>query len=71
MAECIEREAALEKISNAVWWAQDDIVSVALSAAKWRVRKIPAAEVAPVRHGRWEIYLGGKYLMCSACKASF
>ena len=39
-------------------------------AAAWReIRKLPAADVAPVRHGRWvlldECYNEGVY--CSAC----
>jgi Zn finger protein HypA/HybF involved in hydrogenase expression len=32
---------------------------------------LPAADVAPVRHGRWEIYLGGYEIMCSSCKTTF
>lgn len=32
---------------------------------------IPAADVATVRHGRWEKYFDGAYIMCSCCKASF
>lgn len=29
------------------------------------------ADVAPVMHGRWEVYFDGKELMCSSCKATF
>lgn len=39
--------------------------------AKNELEKIPASDVAPVVHGRWEVYLGGKELMCSACKTTF
>lgn len=35
------------------------------------ISSIPAADVEPVRHGRWEIYLGGNEIMCSSCKATF
>ena len=44
------------------------------AAAWWEIRKLPAADVAPVVHGRWE-WLGPNRLVtdcmcgtCSACK---
>ena len=30
-----------------------------------------AADVVERKRGEWEVYLDGKYLMCSACKESF
>lgn len=35
------------------------------------IKQAPAADVMEVRHGKWEVYLGGKELMCSSCKATF
>lgn len=35
------------------------------------VSNAPAVDAVPVVHGRWEKYFDGKYIMCSACKASF
>lgn len=45
--------------------------SAACDYIRGRLEGEPAADVAPVRHGRWEMYFADKYLMCSACKASF
>ena len=39
--------------------------------ARKLIAEAPAEDVVPVVHGRWEVYMDGKYLMCSACKASF
>ena len=59
MAEYIERE----KLSAKIDWDND--------IEKWTINdddlcSIPAADVAPVRHGRW-IMRGGK-LHCSNCE---
>ena len=62
MAEYIEREAALEIIN-----------SLNIASALYAGRKIinlPPADVAPVRHGRWEWckdYDGDSILVCSEC----
>ena len=48
MAEYIEREALLEKAQNERIRLGYDIVSVR------DIESMPAADVAPVRHGRWE-----------------
>ena len=47
MAEYIEREALLEKAQNERIRLGYDIVSVR------DIESMPAADVAPVRHGRW------------------
>ncbi len=62
MPEYIEREA----VRNALYEA--DAITMKGVAI---LNQFPAADVAPVVHGRWEVYMDGKYLMCSACKASF
>lgn len=65
MAEYIEREAFIEAVKDIPMWG-----SVAVMFAD----SIPAADVAPVVHGRWE-FLGPNSLIkecmcgtCSVCK---
>ena len=61
MAEYIDREAAIEVIMSEPpdahypqWYAD-------------KIKAISAADVAPVRHGRWERTADGAVL-CTACK---
>lgn len=57
MAEYIERTEALEITTR----------TCGDYAAAWtEIRKLPAADVAPVVHGRW-MHLGGDEWCCSAC----
>lgn len=63
MAEYIEREAALEIIN-----------SLNIASALYAGRKIinlPPADVAPVRHGRWEEADDGDGVVCSLCGTDF
>lgn len=63
MAEYIELETAIETIMSEPtdahypsWYAD-------------KIKEIPAADVAPVRHGQWERDERGSYLRrCSVCK---
>lgn len=57
MAEYIEREAAIEAAKHA--WAKSLELSQYIEA-------IPAADVAPVVHGRWKRY-GRNLGECSNC----
>lgn len=60
MAEYIEREAAYREICS------DDTMSGYEKAyCSELIRNIPAADVAPVRHGRWDV--DGVYVVCSVC----
>ena len=62
MAEYIEREAALEIINSLN-------IASALYAGR-EIINLPPADVAPVRHGRWEERddgFGGTYYHCSVC----
>ena len=37
------------------------------------IKNMPAADVAPVRHGRWEIVVGSngkEYMVCTCCRVS-
>ena len=60
MAEYIEREAYIKIVKDIPMWG---------SVAAMFADSIPAADVAPVRHGRWgnyDPYLDG--YRCSCCK---
>ena len=56
MAEYSEREAAIEAVKHA--WAKG------LEPSQY-IEIIPAADVAPVRHGRW--IEKGEYAVCMEC----
>lgn len=58
MAEYIEREAFIEAVKDIPMWG-----SVAVMFAD----SIPAADVAPVVHGRW--LCDGDFVICSQCEA--
>lgn len=61
MAEYIEREKALKAFDNPVWRAWSKGVPI-----NRIINKIPAADVEPVRHGRWIAVDGGQH-KCSYC----
>ena len=57
--EYIEREAVIEKNHGGVVYIDD-------------IKNIPAADVAPVRHGRWETNSDRPdSLICSVCNCGF
>ena len=59
MAEYIERKAVLKEAESRIMWG-------ASAAAVYElIRDAPAADVAPVRHGRWETSSG--LYSCSEC----
>ena len=64
MAEYIEREAALALVRPDA--PEDEKAAVTIANAKKLVRSIvrrtPVADVAPVVHGRWDVY------NCTVCK---
>ena len=63
MDEYIKREAATNVACNILWKMNDLSTSVMAKA----LNSIPAADVAPVRHARWERTADGAAL-CTACK---
>ena len=57
MAEYIEREAAIAEILKGTITTRDLYgmgVASGMDIALERVKSVPAADVEPVRHGRWE-----------------
>ena len=68
MAEYIKRDYAVDAVLDVYC----DTPDIDLSCEKFEaaIRKIQAADVAPVRHGRWEEWddgFGGTYYHCSVC----
>ena len=68
MAECINREAAIRALLNDA----PEQVSYSREDAADCIRYMDAADVAPVRHGRWETNSDRPdSLICSICKCGF
>ena len=71
MAEYIKREYAVDAVLDVYY----DTPDIDLSGEKFKdaILKIPAAGVAPVRHGEWEIVVGSngnEYMVCTCCRVS-
>ena len=68
MAEYVKREYAIDAVLDVYY----DTPDIDLSGEKFEaaILKIPVADVAPVRHGRWlpQVVLGQKAWDCSECK---
>lgn len=70
MAEYIEREAAFDAVFGQ-FCASSDETEAALNAAIEEIRAIPAADVRPVRRGKWsrvyDDFMKSNYDTCSCC----
>ena len=68
MDEYIKREHTVDAVLDVYY----DTPDIDLSGGKFEaaILKIPVADVAPVRHGRWlpQVVLGQKAWDCSECK---
>lgn len=68
MADYIDKEAVLSLVQPDA--PEDEKAAITIATAKKLIRsiiqRVPAADVAPVRHGRWA-HLGGDEWCCSAC----
>ena len=67
MPEYIEREAAIKALLNdateQVGYSREDAADC--------IRYMDAADVAPVRHGRWEVVIGSdgkEHMVCTGCR---
>ena len=70
MAEYIKREYAVDAVVDVYYNTTD----IDLSGEKFEaaILKIPAADVAPVRHGRWGTHSDRPdSLICSVCNYGF
>ena len=78
MAEYIEREAISEEIRKDYYktprnFAYGEGFDRGLDRAQRAILDAPAADVAPVRHGKWEIVVGSngkEYMVCTCCRVS-
>ena len=60
MAEYIEREATLKEAESRIMWG------ASATAVYEAIQEAPAADVEPVRHGRW-MNKGSLSCRCSEC----
>ena len=67
MPEYIEREAAIKELMNDT----PEQVGYSRENAADCIRYIDAADVAPVRHGRWEEASDGDGIVCPFCRTDF
>ena len=73
MAEYIDKDAAVGILEAMSRNADCECIKKRLEKAAKRVNTIPAADVAPVVHGRWISFLDGDHIMperyyrCSRC----
>ena len=61
MDNYIKREDALQAIESCAGWSRP------LESAYEEIQAIPAADVAPVVHARWDDSLDGITPFCTAC----
>ena len=69
MDEYIKRKYAVDAVLDVYY----DTPDIDLSGEKFEaaILKIPVADVAPVRHGRWEIVAGSdgkERMVCTGCR---
>ena len=76
MAEYIEREALIRRIKE-IHCAECDSYQGVRCRACWvddtldYIDSEPAADVAPVRHAKWEVVVGSngkEYMVCTGCR---
>ena len=78
MAEYIEREALEVALNHRLNFlmaenGEYDHYTSGFDEVVTRVENFPAADVAPVRHGEWEIVVGSngkEYMVCTCCRVS-
>ena len=71
MDEYIKKSYAIDAVLDVYY----DTPDIDLSGGKFEaaILKIPVADVAPVRHGEWEIVVGSngkEYMVCTCCRVS-
>lgn len=72
MDDCISREAAIEAVCRRCHYEFPEAEPCGDCPAKAAITAVPAADVEPVRHGRWGNYeLRPDGYRCSYCKNTF
>ncbi len=74
MAEYIDREAAIDAITNLAGKAPTRSAYDAIWKSARTLKKIPAADVVPVVHGRWIPFhseAAGDIQYCSNCEIGY
>ena len=71
MDEYIKKSYAVDAVLDVYY----DTPDIDLNGGKFEaaILKIPPADVAPVRHGKWEIIVGSngkEYMVCTCCRVS-
>ena len=75
MAEYIERDATvklLRSLGSRDYRREKGTIQEAITMVSFS-EYTPAADVAPVRHGKWEIVVGSngkEYMVCTCCRVS-
>ena len=75
MAEYIEREATiklLRRLGSRDYRREKGTIQEAIKMVSFP-EYTPSADVAPVRHGKWEIVVGSngkEYMVCTCCRVS-
>lgn len=67
MAECIERAAAVKSVLRMRMPENSVAQNRMLSIIQMDILKLPAADVAPVVHGRWKYYHKQNKAVCTRC----
>ena len=77
MAEYIEKNKAIKELYEVYDYefptASGGFDEYARVIVPNTIKNMPAADVAPVRHGRWEIVVGSngkEYMVCTCCRVS-
>ena len=77
MAEYINRDAVHDLVRSLTKYAwaspvrNEQRVTVDADDVQFGVDKIPSADVAPVRHARWEVVVGSdgkEHMVCTGCR---
>ena len=77
MAEYINRDAVHDLVRSLTKYAwaspvrNEQRVTVDADDVQFGVDKIPSADVAPVRHAKWEAVVGSdgkEYMVCTGCR---
>ena len=71
MVEYIEKNEVQKRIASIATIAKSDVQKALIGRALYCIDHIPAADVAPVRHGRWEVVVGSdgkEHMVCTVCR---